>query len=258
MRWRPRRRRRRRDPRVERVVICTPDKDLAQCVRGTRVVQLDRRKRDDPRRSGVIAKFGVPPASIPDYLALVGDTSDGYPGLPGWGAKSAAAVLARFGHLESIPADWRDWKRQRRQPRRAGATLAREREHALALPRPRDAAHRHSAVRIVDDLEWSGADGRVRRARRAIRGGDGRPAFKKTALPFLSFPVVFPKELCHAPIGNPMGEGKARSLAGHARPDGAEDARSAGPQHGYGIARRIEQTSGDRLVVNHGTLYPRS
>jgi 5'-3' exonuclease len=99
-----------RDPRVERIVICTPDKDLAQCVRDTRIVQLNRRTKVTLDEAGVIAKFGVPPASIPDYLALVGDSADGYPGLPGWGAKSAAAVLAKFGHLESIPGDWREWK----------------------------------------------------------------------------------------------------------------------------------------------------
>jgi len=87
------------DPRVERVIICTPDKDLAQCVRGTRIVQLDRRKRVTRDEAGVIQKFGVSPASIPDYLALVGDASDGYPGLRGWGAKSSAAVLAKFGHI---------------------------------------------------------------------------------------------------------------------------------------------------------------
>src|SRR5438046_2716305 len=98
-----------RDARVERVVICTPDKDLAQCVSGTRIVQLDRRKRVTRDEAGVIQKFGVPPASIPDYLALVGDAADGYPGLAGWGATSSAAVPARFGHLESIPADSGEW-----------------------------------------------------------------------------------------------------------------------------------------------------
>src|SRR6185436_17956402 len=87
------------DPRAERIVVCTPDKDLAQVVSGTRVVQMDRRARAIRDEAGAIAKFGVPPASIPDYLALVGDAADGYPGLPGWGAKSAAAVLARFKHL---------------------------------------------------------------------------------------------------------------------------------------------------------------
>src|SRR5947209_5120095 len=95
-----------RDPRVERVIICTPDKDLAQCVQGSRVVQLDRRKRVTRDEAGVIQKFGIPPASIPDYLSLVGDAADGYPGLAGWGPKSSAAVLARFGHLEAIPTDW--------------------------------------------------------------------------------------------------------------------------------------------------------
>src|SRR5688500_17420459 len=90
-----------RDSRVERVIICTPDKDLAQCVRGTRVVQLNRRTRKTLDEAGVRAKFGVMPRSIPDYLALVGDAADGYPGLRGWGAKSAAAVLAKYEHLEA-------------------------------------------------------------------------------------------------------------------------------------------------------------
>src|ERR671914_1345952 len=97
------------DPRVEQVVICTPDKDLGQCVRGVRVVQLDRRQTIVYDEARVTAKFGVGPRSIPDYLALVGDAADGYPGLPGWGARSAAAVLARYGHLEAIPDDWRTW-----------------------------------------------------------------------------------------------------------------------------------------------------
>src|SRR5215472_16583750 len=92
-----------KDPRVDRVIICTPDKDLAQCVRGERVVQLNRRTRVTLDEAGVIRKFGVSPESVPDYLALVGDAADGYPGLPGWGAKSSAAVLAKFRHLESIP-----------------------------------------------------------------------------------------------------------------------------------------------------------
>jgi 5'-3' exonuclease len=94
-----------RDARVTKVIICTPDKDLAQCVRGTRVVQMDRRKRVTRDEQGVIDKFGVPPALIPDYLALVGDSSDGYPGLRGWGPKTAASLLSRHGHLEDIPPD---------------------------------------------------------------------------------------------------------------------------------------------------------
>ena len=91
------------DERVEQAVIVTPDKDLGQCVRGRRVVQFDRRKREIIDEDGVVAKFGVAPLSIPDYLGLVGDSADGFPGLTGWGAKSAAAVLARYGHLEDIP-----------------------------------------------------------------------------------------------------------------------------------------------------------
>jgi 5'-3' exonuclease len=94
-----------RDAGVDRVIICTPDKDLAQCVRGTRVVQLNRRSRLILDEAGVVAKFGVPPLLIPDYLALVGDTADGYPGLPGWGPKTAARLLTKYGPLESIPPD---------------------------------------------------------------------------------------------------------------------------------------------------------
>ena len=145
-----------RDPRVDRVIICTPDKDLAQCVRGTRVVQMDRRRRTIRDEAGIIAKFGVPPVSIPDYLALVGDAADGYPGLAGWGAKSAAAVLARYGHLEAIPGDWRTWGVNAASPGTLAATLAREREHAFLF---RDLATLRSDVPLftsVEELEWKG------------------------------------------------------------------------------------------------------
>ena len=141
---------------VDRVVICTPDKDLAQCVRGTRVVQLNRRTRGVAREAGVVKKFGVPPASIPDYLALVGDASDGYPGLPGWGAKSAAAVLARFGHLEAIPPDFRDWHVNATSPARLAETLIRERERALLF---RTLATLRTDVPVfnrIDELKWAG------------------------------------------------------------------------------------------------------
>ena len=145
-----------RDPRVDRVIICTPDKDLAQCVRGTRVVQRDRRARTDRDEAGVIAKFGVPPASIPDYLALVGDTSDGYPGLDGWGAKSAAAVLAKFGHLESIPSDWRTWGVNASRPGALAQTLERDRDRVLLF---RDLATLRDDIPLfdsVDELKWPG------------------------------------------------------------------------------------------------------
>jgi 5'-3' exonuclease len=144
------------DPRVERVVICTPDKDLAQCVRGTRVVQMNRRTRVVFDEAGVIAKFGVPPASIPDYLALVGDAADGYPGLRGWGAKSTAAVLAKFGHLESIPEDWRTWGVNATNPGSLATTLARERDHAYLF---RDLATLRTEIPVfdsVDELLWNG------------------------------------------------------------------------------------------------------
>ena len=98
-----------RDRRVRRVLICTPDKDLSQCVVGTRVVQLDRRREILRDEAGVIAKFGVTPQSIPDYLAVVGDSADGFPGVAGWGSKAAAITLSRYRHLEQIPKDWRMW-----------------------------------------------------------------------------------------------------------------------------------------------------
>jgi 5'-3' exonuclease len=102
------------EDRVRQVLICTPDKDLAQCVAGTRVVQWDRMRKIVRDETGVIAKFGVAPQSIPDYLAVVGDSADGYPGIAGWGAKTAATVLAQYSHLEAIPKDWKAWGSIRR------------------------------------------------------------------------------------------------------------------------------------------------
>jgi 5'-3' exonuclease len=145
-----------RDVRVERVIICTPDKDLAQCVRGTRIVQLNRRTRETRDEAGVVKKFGVSPESIPDYLALVGDAADGYPGLPGWGAKSSAAVLARFGHLESIPEDWREWRVNAANASTLAQTFARERDRALLF---RTLATLRTDIALfddVDELRWSG------------------------------------------------------------------------------------------------------
>jgi 5'-3' exonuclease len=149
------------DPRVTQVVICTPDKDLAQCVSGTRIVQLNRRTRTIVDEAGVVKKFGVPPASIPDYLALVGDSADGYPGLPGWGAKSAAAVLARFGHLEAIPADYREWHVNASRPAELAATLARERSNALLYRTLATLRRDVPITERVDDLAWRGFEGRV-------------------------------------------------------------------------------------------------
>ena len=145
-----------RDIRVERVIICTPDKDLAQCVRGTRIVQLNRRTRVTLDEQGVVQKFGVSPASIPDYLALVGDAADGYPGLPGWGAKSSAAVLAKFVHLESIPMDCREWRVNATNASALADTLCRERDRALLF---RTLATLRTDIALFEDvqqLRWKG------------------------------------------------------------------------------------------------------
>src|SRR5271155_3445384 len=145
------------DAAVDRVFICTPDKDLSQCVRGTRVVQLDRRKNIIRDEAGVIAKFGVEPASIPDYLALVGDAADGYPGLAGWGARSASKVLARYRHIKSIPENWRDWGVDVVSAFTLAETLRREHERALLF---RDLATLRTEIpffQSVEELRWAGA-----------------------------------------------------------------------------------------------------
>jgi len=144
------------DDRVRRVLICTPDKDLAQCVRGTRVVQWHRRGNKFVDESGVIAKFGVEPESIPDYLALVGDSADGYPGLPGWGAKSAAAVLAKFMHIEAIPDDPAEWRVNAANAGGLARTLSRDRELALRF---RELATLRADLPLfesIDALRWNG------------------------------------------------------------------------------------------------------
>ena len=141
---------------VTRVIICTPDKDLAQCVSGTRIVQLNRRTRVTLDESGVMQKFGVSPESIPDYLALVGDAADGYPGLPGWGTKSSAAVLAKFLHLEAIPKDCCEWRVNAANAGSLAATLCREWENALLFRR---LATLRTDIRLFDDvdqLRWRG------------------------------------------------------------------------------------------------------
>ena len=144
------------DPRVEQVIICTPDKDLAQCVSGTRIVQMNRRTGEMRDEAGVLQKFGVSPASIPDYLALVGDSADGYPGLPGWGAKSTAAVLAKFLHLENIPADSGDWKVNASSAGALAATLVRERERALLFRTLATLRTDIPLFQTVDELHWRG------------------------------------------------------------------------------------------------------
>jgi 5'-3' exonuclease len=144
------------DPRVAQVLLCTPDKDLAQCVKGQRVVQVDRRKGAAIDADGVKAKFGVAPASIPDYLALVGDSADGFPGLSGWGAKSASTVLARYPHLEEIPEHAEDWEVKVRGAARLAETLAAERERALLFRRSATVVREGPEGGVVNDWAWRG------------------------------------------------------------------------------------------------------
>lgn len=145
-----------RDPNVTRVSICTPDKDLSQCVVGDRVVQVDRRRREIRNAEGVVAKFGVPPASIPDYLALVGDSADGYPGVPGWGAKSAATVLAHYGHLEAIPEQASAWTVAVRGGSRLAESLASHREDAHLFRELATLRTDLPLFQSIEELRWLG------------------------------------------------------------------------------------------------------
>ena len=162
---------------AEQVLICTPDKDLTQCVVGKHVVLLDRRANKILDEDGVIAKFGVPPASIPDYLALVGDSADGFPGLPGWGAKSTAAVLARYGHLEEIPANVDDWEVSVRSAAKLADALADQIDDALLF---KDLATLRTSVPVVasvDELEWRGPTADLRKVVEYLRA----PALEERA-----------------------------------------------------------------------------
>jgi 5'-3' exonuclease len=145
------------EARVERVVLCTPDKDLAQVIAGERIVALDRRHRSVLDEAGVRAKFGVGPPSIPDWLALVGDEADGIPGIPRWGAKSAAAVLARYEHLEAIPRAAADWDVRVRGAEALAASLHAERDAALLYRRLATLRTDVPLAESLDDLHWRGA-----------------------------------------------------------------------------------------------------
>ena len=144
-------------PGVEQIVLCTPDKDMAQCVRGSQVVCLDRLRRRVLDEGGVIEKFGVPPGSIPDWLALVGDAADGYPGVPRWGSKSAAAVLAVYGHLEAIPDRESEWRVTVRGASALAASLREHREEAYLYRRLATLRVDVPLEQHVDDLRWQGA-----------------------------------------------------------------------------------------------------
>ena len=144
-------------PELEQIVLCTPDKDMAQCVRGTRIVCLDRLRRRTLDGAGVIEKFGVPPASIPDWLALVGDSADGYPGVPRWGSKSAAAILAFYGHLESIPDRESEWRVEVRGAAALAASLREHRDEAYLYRRLATLRVDVPLTEQIDDLRWRGA-----------------------------------------------------------------------------------------------------
>ncbi len=144
------------DERVRQVLICTPDKDLSQCVVGSRVVQLDRRRDSLRDESGVVAKFGVTPQSIPDFLAVVGDSADGFPGVRGWGLKAAALTLAQYPHLEDIPKDWQEWHPSIRKARLLSESLRNSWNDALLF---RTLATLRLDVPVfdtVEDLHWKG------------------------------------------------------------------------------------------------------
>jgi 5'-3' exonuclease len=145
-----------KDDRVQQVFVCTPDKDLSQCVVGTRIVQLDRRRDILRDEAGVVAKFGVSPPSIPDYLAVVGDTADGYPGLPGWGAKAAAVTFAQYTHLEGIPKDWKEWHPSIKKARSLCESLLNQWDDALLFRTLATLRLDVPVFATVDDLRWQG------------------------------------------------------------------------------------------------------
>jgi len=160
------------DARVNRVYICTPDKDLSQCVVGTRVVQQDRRRDIVRDETAVVAKFGVTPKSIPDYLAVVGDSADGFPGVPGWGPKAAAATLSRYYHLEEIPKDWRKWHPSIPRARTLSEALFSAWSDALLFRTLATLQLDVSVFDTVDDLHWKGSRSNFDRLSRRMKVPD--------------------------------------------------------------------------------------
>jgi 5'-3' exonuclease len=144
------------DERVSQVLICTPDKDLGQCVSGSRVVQLDRRQNIVRDEAGVLAKFGVKPQSIPDYLAVVGDSADGFPGVTGWGAKAAALVLSQYAHFEEIPKEWQHWHPSIRRARALSESLFGAWNDALLFRTLATLRLDVPVLDTIDDLCWKG------------------------------------------------------------------------------------------------------
>lgn len=144
------------DPRVGKVLLCTPDKDLAQCVKAGKILQFDRRNNKILDVEDVIAKYGVPPESIPDWLGLMGDSADGFPGLKGWGAKSAAAVLAHYGHIENIPLAAGQWEITVRSASKLADTLAKNMDQALLFKTLATLALDAPTVQDIDEMRWRG------------------------------------------------------------------------------------------------------
>jgi 5'-3' exonuclease len=160
------------DDRVRQVFICTPDKDLSQCVVGTRVVQLDRRHDIVRDEAGVVAKFGVKPQSIPDYLAVVGDSADGFPGVAGWGPKAAASALSQYPHLEDIPKDWRNWHPSIRRARPLSESLFSAWNDALLFRTLATLRLDVPVLNTVDDLRWQGPSPSFEEHGRRMRAPD--------------------------------------------------------------------------------------
>jgi 5'-3' exonuclease len=161
-----------KDDRVDKVFICTPDKDLGQCVAGTRVVQLDRRRDLLRDEAGVIAKFGVRPQSIPDYLAVVGDSADGYPGVAGWGVKAAALTLSQYEHLEEIPKDWRAWHASIKKARPLSESLFRAWDDALLFRTLATLRLDVPVFETVEELRWQGPRADFEETCRRIKAPD--------------------------------------------------------------------------------------
>lgn len=161
-----------KDARVRQVLICTPDKDLSQCVVGTRVVQLDRRRNILRDEAGIVAKFGVKPQSIPDYLAVVGDSADGYPGLPGWGVKAAALAFSQYPHLEDLPKDWREWHPSIKKARPLSESLFNAWDDALLFRTLATLRLDAPVFDSVEDLRWQGPRADFEETCRRIKAPD--------------------------------------------------------------------------------------
>src|SRR5215813_4134121 len=161
-----------KDKRVQRIIICTPDKDLSQCVVGSRIVQLDRRRESLRDEAGVVAKFGIKPSSIPDYLAVVGDSADGFPGIAGWGAKAAAAVFSRYPHLEDLPNDWRRWDPIIRRARPLAESLFAAWGDALLFRTRATLRVDVPVFTSIDDLLWKGPAEDFKRTCERLRAPD--------------------------------------------------------------------------------------